>query len=46
MSADQARMATGFYWSILAMMSAPFLIVGFLTFMIVRAVKRARPTES
>ena len=45
MSDDRARMATGYFWSILAMMSAPFLVVGALTFFIVRAVKRSRPEQ-
>ncbi len=46
MDKDATRMATGYFWSILAMMNAPFLVVSFLTFMIVRAVKKARATES
>ena len=29
-------MATGYFWSILAMMSAPFLIIAVLTLLIVR----------
>ena len=40
---DNARLASGFFWSILAMMSAPFMVVGAVTFFIVRAVKRSRP---
>jgi len=35
-------MAVGYFWSILAMMSAPFLLVGLFVFFIVRAVRRAR----
>ncbi len=42
-SDDNARMATGYFWSILAMMSAPFIVVGAVTFFIVRAIKRSRP---
>lgn len=42
MNDDQARMAVGYFWSILAMMSAPFALVGVFTFFIVRAVRRAR----
>ncbi len=38
-------MAAGYFWSILAMMSAPFLVVGILAFMIVRAFRRARPEQ-
>ena len=38
-------MAVGYFWSILAMMSAPFLVVALVTFMIARAVKRARPEQ-
>jgi hypothetical protein len=36
-------MAFGYFWSILAMMSAPFVLVGAFTFFLWRAFKKARP---
>jgi hypothetical protein len=41
MSEDGGRMALGYAWSIVAMISAPFLLVGLVTWLIVRAVRRA-----
>lgn len=35
-------MATGYFWSILAMMSAPFLILAVLAFLVVRGFRKAR----
>ena len=35
-------MAVGYYWSILAMMSAPFLLVALVAGLIYRGVRRAR----
>lgn len=34
-------MAVGYFWSILAMLSAPFILFGLFTFFIVRAVRRS-----
>jgi len=34
-------MATGYFWSIVAMMSAPFLICGAVGFVIWRAMRRS-----
>jgi hypothetical protein len=33
-------MAAGYFWSILAMMSAPFLVLGIVATVVVRAVRR------
>jgi hypothetical protein len=38
-------MATGYFWSILAMMSAPFLVLGAIGTVIVRSLRRSRPPE-
>jgi hypothetical protein len=35
-------MATGYFWSILAMMSAPFLVLGIVGAVVVRALRRDR----
>lgn len=35
-------MATGYFWSILAMMSAPFLVLAVITTLIVRNIRRKR----
>jgi len=39
-------MATGYFWSILAMMSAPFLLLTIIGTMIVRALRRERAAQS
>ena len=39
-------MATGYFWSILAMMSAPFVLVGVVGGLIYRSVRRARAEEA
>jgi hypothetical protein len=41
MSEDGGRMALGYYWSILAMMSAPFLLIALVAGLIWRASRRA-----
>ena len=42
MKEDQARMATGYFWSILAMMSAPFVLIGLVGWLIVRQIRKAQ----
>ncbi|HEX5137284.1 MAG TPA: hypothetical protein VFY93_09945 [Planctomycetota bacterium] len=37
-------MASGYFWSILAMMGAPFVVLGVVGAVIVRAVRRDRPS--
>lgn len=39
---DNANMVRGFFWSILFMMSMPFLLVGIFSTVMYRAVKKAR----
>lgn len=40
--ADGGRLAEGIYWGIIAMLSAPFLLFGLVTFLVVRGMRRAR----
>ena len=35
-------MAVGYFWSILAMMSAPFLLIGVVGWLIVRQIRKAQ----
>jgi hypothetical protein len=35
-------MASGYFWSILAMVSAPFLVLGIIGTVVVRALRRDR----
>jgi cytochrome c oxidase assembly factor CtaG len=35
-------MATGYFWSILAMVSAPFLVLGIVGTVVMRALRRDR----
>lgn len=37
-------MATGYFWSILAMMSAPYVIIAVVGTMIVRAMRKSAPS--
>ena len=35
-----SRLSQGYYWSILLMVSMPFVVVGFVTWRVVRAARR------
>ncbi len=43
---DQANLVRGFFWSILFMLSMPFTLLGTFSFVMYRAVKRARAAEA
>lgn len=38
--AVKSRLAEGYFWSILLMLSMPFLLVGFITWRVVSATRR------
>ena len=40
--AAAGRLASGFAWSLGILLSAPYLLFGFITFMIVRSVRRSK----
>jgi len=39
-------MAAGYGWSIIVMMSSPFVLIGIVTWLVVRQVRKARATEA
>jgi hypothetical protein len=39
-------MALGYFWSILAMMGAPFVLIGLVGTVIVRQLRRERPPRA
>ena len=38
-------MAAGYFWSILAMMSAPYILIAVVGTLIVRAMRKSAPSE-
>ena len=42
---EQANLVTGFFWSVLFMMSMPFVLLGTFGFCMHRAVKKARAQQ-